>query len=154
MRKTVCSLIMVAMFSFAGCTPNIATLRTTELPRPTEKELLAANEQRFAAMATPDVEQLQTVLDDGLIYTDSNALVQTKAQLLDSVRAGKLAYKKIRVESAHARPFPWGGIVTGAARIVMNSDRQIETLDRYTAVLLNTEGHLKLIAYQSTRVTQ
>jgi hypothetical protein len=42
--------------------------------------------------------------------------------------------------------------VTGTVRIVMNKNRLVETLDRYTAVLLNTEGQLKLIAYESTRV--
>jgi hypothetical protein len=154
MRKTVCSLMFVTVLWFTGCADNAATLHTAQLPRPSERELLAADEQRFAAMSTPDVEQLQSLLDDGVIYTDSNALVQSKAELLDSVRSGGLAYKKIRIESAHARPFPWGGIVTGTVRIVMNNNRQVEMLDRYTAVLLNGDGHLKLIAYQSSRVNQ
>jgi hypothetical protein len=152
MRNTFWSLIAGTTIWFAGCSHNIATLHTAELPRPTEQELLSANEQRFAAMSTPDVEKLQTLLDDGVIYTDSNALTQSKTELLDSVRSGNLSYRKIKIDSAHARPFPWGGIVTGTVRIVMNKNRLVETLDRYTAVLLNTEGQLKLIAYESTRV--
>jgi hypothetical protein len=153
MHRYFPQLALGLTIALAACAHrDIAGFKETQLPRPTAQELLDANEQRLAAMTQPDLEALQSMLDDSLVFTHSNGVAQTKAELLDAFRRGTITYRKIRTEEAQARPFPGGGTITGRVRIIVGKDSPAEMVSRFTAVLLNTEGHFKLIAYESTRI--
>lgn len=61
----------------------------------TDAEILALEEARYAAMLRADIAALDHLLDSQLTYTDSSGRVDTKAQYLDTFRAGLRKYKTI-----------------------------------------------------------
>jgi hypothetical protein len=54
--------------------------------------------RRYRAMIESDVDALALLLDEDLIYTHSNAGVDTKASYLEKVRAEHYRYKSIEIE--------------------------------------------------------
>ena len=58
-----------------------------------EKEILALEDKRYAAMCGGDFAALEAMLDDELLYTHSSGLTDTKATWLASLRSGKTKYK-------------------------------------------------------------
>ncbi len=63
------------------------------------QDILALEEQRYAAMLAADVVALERLLDDALIYTHSSGAVDTKASYVAGVRDKVWAYKSIAREN-------------------------------------------------------
>jgi hypothetical protein len=65
-----------------------------------------AEAARWACLTSQDYDKLETLLHDDLKYTHSNALFETKADLVGNLRSGAFLYKSITrdklVFSAHA----------------------------------------------------
>ncbi|HEX4595051.1 MAG TPA: nuclear transport factor 2 family protein [Bryobacteraceae bacterium] len=57
------------------------------------KEILALEDKRYAAMCGGDFAALEAMLHDELLYTHSSGLTDTKATWLASLRSGKTKYK-------------------------------------------------------------
>jgi len=58
-----------------------------------DKEILALEDKRYAAMCGGDFAALEAMLHDELLYTHSSGLTDTKATWLASLRSGKTKYK-------------------------------------------------------------
>src|SRR6266436_4548836 len=58
-----------------------------------EKEILALEDNRFAAMIGGDWKTVQGLAHDQLLYTHSSAITDTKASWLESMTSGKTKYK-------------------------------------------------------------
>jgi hypothetical protein len=61
-----------------------------------DKEILALEDKRYAAMCGGDFAALEAMLHDELLYTHSSGLTDTKATWLASLRSGR--------RSTRARP--------------------------------------------------
>jgi hypothetical protein len=120
----------------------------------TETDLLKANEARLVAFQKADLAALDKLLADELVYTHAHALVQNKAQLLDSIRTGDQTYRKIAVDDLKTIAIPGGGIVTGHMVMTAGKDpaKPVQLDNRFTAVLVDKGGELKLVAFESTRI--
>jgi hypothetical protein len=58
-----------------------------------DKEILALEDKRYAAMCGGDFAVLEAMLHDELLYTHSSGLTDTKVTWLASLRSGKTKYK-------------------------------------------------------------
>ena len=58
-----------------------------------DKEILALEDKRYAAMCGGDFAALEAMLHDELLYTHSSGLTDTKATWLAALRSGKTKYK-------------------------------------------------------------
>ena len=58
-----------------------------------DKEILALEDKRYAAMCGGDFAALEAMLHDELLYTHSSGLTDTKATWLASLRSGKTNYR-------------------------------------------------------------
>jgi hypothetical protein len=65
----------------------------------TEDEVLALEEQRYAAMLKADLVTLELLLDDDLTYTHSSGVVDTKASYLTGVRDKAWQHKSVAREN-------------------------------------------------------
>jgi len=116
----------------------------------TEKEILALEDKRFAAMVG-DLAALEALLHDDLLYTHSSGLTDTKASWLASMRSGKTKYKSGVWTDRKVRFAGETALVTGRAQLEAEVNGQPRTLK---LVFLNawtkTPKGWKFIAWQST----
>jgi len=115
-----------------------------------EKEILALEDKRFAAMVG-DLNALEAMLHDDLLYTHSSGLTDTKASWLASMRSGKTKYKSGVWSERKVRFAGDTALVTGRAQLEAEVNGQPRTLK---LVFLNawtkTPKGWKFIAWQST----
>jgi hypothetical protein len=64
-----------------------------------EKDILALEEERYAAMLAADTATLERLCDDGLTYTHSSGAVDSKASYVAGLRDEAFAYKTIAREN-------------------------------------------------------
>jgi hypothetical protein len=81
-----------------------------------EKEILALEDKRFAAMIGGDWKTVQGLAHDQLLYTHSSAITHTKATWLESMTSGKTKYKCASFTDRKVRMIGDAALVTGAAR--------------------------------------
>lgn len=109
---------------------------------------------RFEAMQRKDINFLEGVLSADLVYTHSNALVETKSDFLRSIQTGKIVYERIVVDEMKVRTYGGhtailNGIVQVKGQLAGNS---FELRLRYTDVYVKQGGKWLLASWQSTKM--
>src|SRR3954466_10677895 len=70
-----------------------------------EKAVLAAEQQYADAMVKRDAAVLEKLLGDDLSYTHSNAMMETKADVMKGITSGKTNYKAIEFKTSKVRQY-------------------------------------------------
>ena len=108
-------------------------------------EILALEDQRIEAMTNGDVETLEKILADDLIYTHTTASLDTKASFIDAVKTGKSSYKSVERKDVEVRQFGDTAVVTGHANETPSwsarSRRAGGAVDRSTTSKLRSVGN-------------
>ena len=118
-----------------------------------EADVLAADERRFEAMRREDWNALDLALADDLTYVHSTARLESKAEHIGNLRAGKPHYRGIAPRERKARVHGDLGIVNGVSEMHVERDGKEQRFTvRYLAVYAKTLGMWRMIAWQSTRV--
>jgi hypothetical protein len=111
---------------------------------------------RFHAMTNVDLRALDTLLAEELTYTHTTGEVDSKASLLDALRAGRLVYDSISPADVRVRVY--GGsaaVVTGTARVQVRANGAVRRLGlRFTEVYVRRAGRWELVVWQSTRLPE
>ncbi|WP_219418363.1 nuclear transport factor 2 family protein [Pseudonocardia nigra] len=120
---------------------------------PTTEQVVELEARRYAAMVDADLDTLDELLGDEVIYTHSNAAVDDKATYLETMRSGTLVYLALehRVDTVFSRP---GlaiacGTMSGAVRL-HGSEKTLD--NRVVAVWVADGRRWRLAAFQSTPV--
>ena len=122
-------------------------------PTGAEAEVLQADDRRFDAMRKEDWPALDASLADDLTYVHSTARLETKAEHIGNLRAGKPHYRGIAPRDRTARVNGNIGIVNGVSEMhVENSGKEQRFTVRYLAVYSKMNAQWRMIAWQSTRV--
>jgi ketosteroid isomerase-like protein len=118
-----------------------------------ETEVLRADDRRFAAMQKGDWAGLEAVLADDLTYVHSTARLESKAEHVGNLKAGKPHYRGITPRERRARVQGDVGVVNGVSEMhVENAGKEQRFTVRYLAVYARSGGAWRMIAWQSTRV--
>ena len=112
-------------------------------------EILTLEDQRIEAMTNGDVETLEEILADDLIYTHTTARLDTKASFIGAVKTGKSNYKSVERKDVEVRYFGDTAVVTGHAKFHVG-DNKFEA--RFIDVYAKRNGAWQMVAWQSTRV--
>ena len=119
---------------------------------PAEEAVRAAEVARFKAMAANDFVSLDKLLGDDLIYTHSNALVDTKASYVESMTSGALKYHTIDSSDMKVRVYGTTAIITASATMAVTSKGVAATNHlRYTDVWVLRDGRWQMVGWQSTK---
>ena len=121
----------------------------------TNIDLLALETQRYQAIVQSDIEFLDTLLDDRLIFTHASGKVDNKDSFFGSLTSGNLDYRTIDIEDAEVRMYESCGVVTGKSHLEINvrgEDRRLSL--RFTTVWVQQGNDWKVVAYQSTLIPQ
>ncbi len=113
------------------------------------EEILAMEDRRIEAMLNGDVQALEEILADDLIYTHTTARLDTKASFIDAVKTGKTNYKSVELKAAEVRDLGDTAVVTGHGKMHVG-DNKFEI--KYTEVYARRNGDWQMVAWQSTRV--
>jgi ketosteroid isomerase-like protein len=118
-----------------------------------EKDILALEEKRCAAMTANDLTALEGMFHDALIYTHSSAVVDTRASYLEALRSGHTRYESIKRSDEKVRVCGNTALVTGRAIIDVTVKGEKKHLDtRFLDVWTQTPQGWKFIAWQSTKL--
>jgi len=118
-----------------------------------EADVLRADDRRFEAMRTKDWTALDAALADDMTYVHSTARLESKAEHIQNLRAGKPHYRGIAPRDRRARVLGDVGIVDGVSEMHVERDGKEQRFTvRYLAVYARRAGEWRLIAWQSTRV--
>ena len=118
-----------------------------------ERKLIALEKQRFLAMTQKDTLFLQKVLADDLIYTHSNALIETKKDFLTSIQIGKIIYKSLESEEIKVRIYEKTAIINGLVHVVgALNGKEFDIHLRYVDVYHKNKMGWQLVAWQSVKV--
>ena len=138
-------------------TSNAAVLALLLLSGPGQGDPLEALRQtenrRFAAMVRADTAALRPLLDEGLSYTHSNAMVETKESHLAAIGTRRTVYQAITPVSLSYRLVGAMAIGTGIVSTKGSLDgTAFDVTLRVTTVHVRREGTWRLLAWQSTRI--
>ncbi|PYM11400.1 MAG: hypothetical protein DMD81_27025 [Candidatus Rokuibacteriota bacterium] len=126
-----------------------ATATTTTI----EAEVLQADDRRFDAMRREDWPALEATLADDLTYVHSTARLESKAEHVANLRAGRPHYRGIAPRERTVRVHGGIGVVNGVSEMHVERDGKEQRFTvRYLAVYAKTSNTWRMIAWQSTRV--
>jgi ketosteroid isomerase-like protein len=123
------------------------------MPDQTEAEVLSADDRRFEAMRKADWPALEAALADDLTYVHSTARLETKAEHVGNLKAGKPHYRGIAPRERKVRVHGGVGVVNGVSEMhVENAGKEQRFTVRYLAIYAKSGNAWRMIAWQSTRV--
>jgi ketosteroid isomerase-like protein len=117
-----------------------------------EADVLRADDRRFEAMRKGDWAALDAALADDLTYVHSTARLESKAEHVANLRAGKPHYRGIAPRERRARVHGTVGVVNGVSDMHVERDGKEQRFTvRYLAVYTKAGEQWRMIAWQSTR---
>ena len=117
--------------------------------------IIDLDKKRMTAMAQKDVATLNALLADDLVYTHSNARLDTKQSLIGNMESGGTVYTSVEPSDVKAQDFGDTVVLTGSCRIsVMSGGRPNSFGVRFTDVYANKGGRWQMVAWQSTRLPE
>jgi len=117
-----------------------------------ETEIIAADDARFGAMVKGDWAALEGALADDLTYVHSTARLESKAEHVANLRAGKPYYRGATPRDRRVRVHGQVGVVNGVSEMhVENAGKEQRFTVRYLAVYAKSGERWRMIAWQSTR---
>jgi ketosteroid isomerase-like protein len=119
----------------------------------TEADVLRADDRRFEAMRSGDWTALDAALADDLTYVHSTARLESKAEHIANLRAGKPYYRGIAPRERKVRVHGGVGVVNGVSEMHVERDGKEQRFTvRYLAVYAKAGEQWRMIAWQSTRL--
>ena len=125
----------------------------------TEQDTLSASQiddledRRYRAMVDGDTGALDELLSDDVIYTHSNASVDTKASYLERLRTGDLVYHSLEHTTDAVVRRPGVVVISGTMTGSISMHGVGKTLNSRVAVVWVAEGgRWRLAAFQPTPV--
>jgi uncharacterized protein (TIGR02246 family) len=120
---------------------------------PTRSQIDDLEDRRYTAMAAADLDTLDELLSDDVIYTHSDASVDSKASYLNLLRTGTLQYDSVEHTTEAVVTRPGVAIVLGTMSGSIHMHGAPKTLNsRVAAVWVAEDGRWRLVAFQPTVV--
>lgn len=116
-----------------------------------EQEVRECEDRRYKAMVAADKATLDELLADDMIYTHSNAVVDTKASYVEGILNGRWAYAKAERPEEKIVVFGDAARVSGHVRLTLkNPDGSTRTVNgRFLNMWVKRDGKWRLVGWQS-----
>jgi hypothetical protein len=144
----VCALLMLSVPGSASAAGQTGEAKN-------ESEIRQLENRRFQAMLKVDTDELNRILADDLTYTHSSGGVDTKSQLIDSLKSGERKYQAIEPQDLKVRLYGSAAVVTGRARLkTVSKGQESDFRVQFTDVYAKKKGHWQMVAWQSSRLPE
>jgi hypothetical protein len=121
------------------------------------KEADAVNQlhkKKFGWMINKKYDSLDLVLDPQIKFIHSNGWIQSKTEMIDDLKSGKLNYTDIDVRESSARLFNQTVVITGKGTFkgLMPDKSEFNINLLYTEVYVKTKKQWRLVSRQATKI--
>jgi hypothetical protein len=118
-----------------------------------EKAVSELSRKKFNWLIRKEADSLNRVLDDRVEYVHSNGWVQSKKDVLDDMKSGKLVYQAVTIKESAVRIYGQAAIVTGLGTFEgINSGTAFKLDLKYTEVYVKSTQGWKLASRHSNRM--
>ena len=118
-----------------------------------EQAVIKLEQERVEAVLKGDLVTLERIFADDLIYTHSNARVETKQQFLESVKSGTTKYEAMKHSDLKVQLFGDTAVLRGKSDLKVALNGQSVSLQiRFITVYVKTNGRWQMTTWQSTRL--
>ena len=119
-----------------------------EISKDSIKSLINASHlKKFSWLINQKLDSLQTLLHDDVYYIHSNGWKETKTELLDNLKSGKLTYTNIVVHESQVRLFDNTAIVNGKGTFSVKMEGKPYDFNLYyTEVYARDDQGIKLVS--------
>ena len=149
--KTWCALLFLTLL-FAGPLDARQSRRPPERPD-VAGTITSLEARRFKVMTEADLAALDGILGDDLTYTHTSGWTQSKSELIESLRSGKLRYLSIEPANEKVRDYGTTAVGTGRAVFKVRLDgKELNIQLRFIDVYVRRHGRWQLVAWQATRL--
>src|SRR5215472_14669568 len=120
-----------------------------------EQEVRQVHRSRLQALVSADLNKLDKIVGDDLIYISPVGKVQTKAEIVSDLKSGALKVSSIEQGDPNVRIYGNTAVVTylTTSKFVDNG-REYNNQIRSTSVYVKRNGHWQLVSQQMTRVAE
>ena len=117
-------------------------------------EEVAQVEARWArALVAADLEALDAIYADDLVYIHSNGSIETKQQFLDSIATGRLRFRTVTLRDSQVRLYGNSAVVSALYDLGLEVGGGSVTMSiQYMTVYVGEPGAWRIVAQQTTRL--
>jgi hypothetical protein len=144
--KTIKSKILISIFfALISCSVKAQSAN--------ENEVLQLSKRKFKWMISQNLDSLENILDDKVVYIHSNGWQQNKQEVIEDFKTKKLVLEKVEIEEAYIRTFENTYIVNGKAIVIgeINSSSFSVKLN-YTEVYIYKNKHFFLLSRHANKI--
>ncbi|MEX0593388.1 MAG: nuclear transport factor 2 family protein [Balneolaceae bacterium] len=146
------SPMVLALLLFASCNSESTAPAETVTAEPDPQEVLDREADRVAYLEAQDYDALEELMSPTSTYTHSSGVMDTREQLLNTLRSGDVIYRSLDHHDVQVRIIaPTVAIINGSSDLVVNV--QGEDLDvylRFTLVYTYEDGVWSFEAWHSS----
>jgi hypothetical protein len=135
-----CLLFILTNFSFGQ---NVKENDKTEIANTIQNLHL----KKFKWMADKQIDSLFSLLHDDVHYIHSNGWLESKSEVIENIKSGKLNYSDVKVHESHVRLMDKTAVVTGKGTFYVTMEgKPYEFNLFYTEVYVISDSGIKLIS--------
>lgn len=110
--------------------------------------------KKFDWLINRKYDSLNWLMDDRVKYIHSNGWIQSKAEVVDDLKSGKLNYTSVVVEESSVSYFNQSAVVTGKGifKGLMTDKSEFAIHLLYTEVYVRQKKQWKLVSRQATKI--
>jgi hypothetical protein len=143
---TIALLIAITNFGFSQSTNKTATDKL-------EQEIIKLEQERVEATTKGDTTKLEQLFADELVYTHSNARVESKQDFLNSVKTGSIKYESMKHSNVKVTLYGNTAVMRGESDIkVISNGQPVALRIRFLNIYVKKDGRWQMTAWQSTRL--
>jgi ketosteroid isomerase-like protein len=117
------------------------------------EQVLAREEQRCKALLAADVDALDGLLSERLVFAHATAKYEDKASLLQKMGAGTIVYKTLDVTEQRVIDLGDSALLLSRLTADVLVGGQARSIDNMTlSVWTREDGQWRLVAYQPTAI--
>jgi hypothetical protein len=112
------------------------------------------HKKKFDWLINKKYDSLNWLLDEQAKYIHSNGWVQSKAEVIDDLKSGKLNYTSVIIEESNVSYFDKSAVVTGKGffKGLMTDNTEFTIHLLYTEVYVKQKKQWKLVSRQATKI--
>jgi ketosteroid isomerase-like protein len=114
----------------------------------TEKEILDLSLEKFKWKTTRQIDKVEDLFDDDLVFVHLTGHVTTKADWIRQMRSGQFVYNKIEQKEASAKVYGNTAVLVGKALFTVNGGSRYDLI--YTEVYTKKNNRWKLVNLHTT----
>ena len=118
-----------------------------------EQAVMQMEEDLRVAVTKGDMKTYGRIVGDDYVYTNQDALVRTKAQVMSDYDSGNLKYESLKFDEIKVHAYGDTAVVTGRSTTTgKDNGKEFAGQFRYTRVYVKRQGRWQIVATQSTRI--